>query len=136
MSDLNHTYGGDLIVDDCGGILWAAGTTELAQRLVRRFLTNPAQLAATGMVQIRPDYLFEPSYGAGARQYVDAPYTSTLGQTIQARFTDQIAEEPEVATSPPPAITVAALQSGVLTVNVLVTLNNGTAVIIPLEVSN
>ena len=130
MADISHVWGNDLIIDDCGDILWANGTTEVSQRLVRRFLTNPITFNAQGKVLIKPDYIFEPTYGGGARTYVDALYSPTLAASVQRRLLDQIAEEPLVAATPAPVVQVGQIQGGMV-VNASVTLADGTVALIP-----
>jgi len=130
MADLNHTYGTDLFVDDCGDISYCSGTTEVAQRLARRFLTNPATFTPTGAVAIPPDYIFEPNYGGGAGKYVDNLASPTLVAAIQTRFLDQCVEEPMVASSPAPIITVGLITGGI-TVSATVSLASGGVAAIP-----
>ena len=130
MADLNHTWGQDLSIDDQGGIAGVYGTAELAQRLVRRFLTNPGLLNNDGSVAIPPDYRFEPTYGGGVRRYVDSVSTAETLAAIKTRMLNECQQEPAVSATTPPVIAVEPVAGGIV-VNAYVTLADGTVAILP-----
>lgn len=91
LVDLWHQFGSDLVTDNTGDLLTAAGNDRGQQRILRRLLTNPG------------DYLFHSEYGAGLPQYigkaVDAPKMTAL-------ILSHILLEDVVASNPRPTVTV------------------------------
>jgi hypothetical protein len=132
MADIALDWGGDLNLDETGDLAGADGVLELQQRIVRRFLTNPNITDPNGNVTVPADYIFEPTYGGGARQYVDKNITPGLAAHIQTNLQGQVAQEPEAATYPAPVINVDTdtLPNGII-VNAVVALQNGALVPIP-----
>jgi hypothetical protein len=130
MADIQHLWGNDISIDDQGDIATVYGTAELAQRLVRRFCTNPVLLNNDGTVAIPPDYRFEPTYGEGVRRYVDSVVTNETLSTIQTRLMDGCQQEAEVSTTTPPVITVTAITGGI-SVDAYVTMADGTVAVLP-----
>jgi len=130
MADINHTWGQDIFIDDQGDIASAYGTVELAQRLIRRFLTNPVLLNNDGSVAIPPDYRFQKNYGEGVRRYVDSTVNQETVEAIRTRMLDGCSLEPEVSTTTHPVITIGQITGGIV-VNAYVTLADGTVAVIP-----
>lgn len=97
LSDLNHTWGGDLTAAANGDLLSAQTTMRGQQRVLRRLMTNPG------------DDMFNPTYGAGLARFVGS--TAQPAQ-IGALIRGQMLQEAAVAPSPAPAITVQALPDG------------------------
>lgn len=110
MNDLYHFWGGDLAASANGDLLLADPTTTGEQRVLRRLLTNPQLIDASGNVQASADYTFEPSYGAGLPRQVGLP-VDIPGTT--ATIAGQMAQEQAVSQSPAPVIAVTPIQSGV-----------------------
>lgn len=97
MPDLAHFYGNDINVAANGDLLTADGDGLTTQRVLRRLLTNPG------------DYLWHPEYGAGLPSYIGrAVPTSTIVGVIRS----QLFQEPGVARSPDPQISVKPIPSG------------------------
>ncbi|WP_284944569.1 hypothetical protein [Acidisoma cladoniae] len=91
MSDLNHTFDGDLSVSAGGDLALASGSLLGQQRVLRRLLTNPG------------DYIWHLSYGAGLPAQIGTPASAA---TIRGVVRNQIFNEPLVAADPAPVITV------------------------------
>ena len=130
MADINHTWGQDIFIDDQGDIASAYGTVELAQRLIRRFLTNPVLLNNDGSVAVPGDYHAEQNYGEGVRRYVDSTVNNETLAAIQTRMLNGCQQEDGVSTTSPPVITVGQITGGIV-VNAYVTLADGTVAVIP-----
>jgi len=94
LSDLDQTFGGDISVNNTHDLLLASGVTLCQERILRRLLTNPG------------DYIWQPSYGAGLRQYVGS--VGKINEIVRVIKT-QMALEPGVS-NPQPAVTY--LQNG------------------------
>lgn len=103
MTDLAHTWSGDLSVSPTGDIAVVTGTLEGQQRVLRRLLTNAG------------DYLWHLAYGAGLPQRVGQVASASR---IRATIRRQIFKEAAVSASPAPVISVAADQTGVVFVSI------------------
>jgi len=135
MSDLSLDWGQDLLIDESGDFAVASGTTELQQRLVRRFLTNASDVEAN-VVNAVGDYIFDTSYGGNARRYVDSLIGPGTLAEIRNRLLDQINQEAGVSQTNPPQISVSQVANGVL-VDCAVTAANGQVTLIPqLEITS
>ncbi len=135
MSDLALDWGQDLLIDESGDFAVATGTTELQQRLVRRFLTNASDVEAN-VVNAVGDYIFDTSYGGNARRYVDSLIGPGTLAEVKNRLLDQINQETGVSQTNPPQIAVSQVQNGIL-VDCAVTAANGQVTLIPqLEISS
>lgn len=96
MSDLNHTFDGDLSVNAGGDLAMATGSMLGQQRVLRRLLTN------TG------DYIWHLTYGAGLPGQIGAPANAA---TIRGLVRNQIFNEAIVASDPAPSIAVQTADS-------------------------
>ena len=97
MYDIWHQWDSDLLAGASGDLATASGPELGTQRVLRRLLTNPG------------DYIWNPAYGAGLAQFVGAPVSvSQISAVIRA----QIFQEPSVAQSPAPSITVTSDHTG------------------------
>lgn len=110
MSDLNHYFGGDVSQSATGDLLKVDGTTQGVQRVLRRLLTNPALLDASGNVIAAGDYIFHPDYGAGLPRMVGD--TVDVAK-IKGAIKGQILLEQAVARNPAPTIDVMEITGGV-----------------------
>lgn len=90
--DIDHYYSGDVNPSATGDLATVDALTESAQKVIRRVLTNPG------------DYIQHPDYGAGAPQHVGGP-NSKLGG-LQSKILSQLLQEPSVAVSPTPQVTL------------------------------
>lgn len=98
MSDLNLFIGDDLSVSPTGDIQQIDGLTQTSQRVLRRLLTNAG------------DYIWHPTYGAGLGKKIG---TLLDVRAITGLIRSQIFMEANVARSPAPVITVAAIANGI-----------------------
>lgn len=110
MSDLNHTFGGDLALSTTGDIAKVDGSAMGIQRILRRLLTNPALLDSSGNVSAPGDYIFHPNYGAGLPRMVGD--TVNLAK-IRGAIRGQILLESCVARNPEAIIKVTEIPGGV-----------------------
>lgn len=109
LNDLYHYFGGDLSPSATADLNPVNGSLRGQQRILRRLLTNPREILATGEV-LPPDYIFHPEYGAGLARKVgdvlDVP-------KITALIRGQILMEESVAKTPEPQILVQEIPSGI-----------------------
>ncbi|MBW4024937.1 MAG: hypothetical protein HIU92_17710 [Proteobacteria bacterium] len=96
MSDLNHTFGGDLGVAPNGDLATASGSALGQQRVLRRLLTNAG------------DYIWQINYGTGLPAMIGTPVDTAA---IAGLVRSQIFLEGAVARNPAPAISVQAESS-------------------------
>lgn len=98
MPDLDHTFGGDLVLDN--GTLAIADVPDMVtQRVLRRLCTNPGA------------YLWDLEYGGGLPGMVGSPVEAA---NVSAIIMNQMAMEDGVADTPAPQITVTQDGSGFL----------------------
>lgn len=69
MNGLYLEYGQDLVLTPSGSLQMASGWDLTRQTFERALLTNPVSTTANG-VPIPPDYIFEPTFGVGAGEFV------------------------------------------------------------------
>ena len=93
MSDLSHTFGGDLAVASNGDLAAASGSALGQQRVLRRLLTNAG------------DYIWQLTYGAGLPAMIGMPVDAAV---IAGLVRSQIFLESAVAQTPTPVIDVQA----------------------------
>jgi hypothetical protein len=97
MPDIAHTFGSDLSVSATGDLALSSGPQLTQDRLLRRFLTNPA------------GYIWHLAYGAGLGQFIGQPANAPR---IQGVMRAQALKEATVAVAPAPTVTVAAQVDG------------------------
>lgn len=103
MPDLDHTFGGDLVLS--GGTLGVSTSSDLTtQRLLRRLCTNPGA------------YLWDLEYGAGLPAMVGSPVSA---EDVRAVIAAQMLLEAGVADTPSPQIAVTQNDNGFLYATVL-----------------
>lgn len=93
MSDINHTFGGDLGVGVSGDLAGVSGSALGQQRVLRRLLTNST------------DYIWQLTYGAGLPSMIGMPVDAAA---IAGLIRSQIFLEGAVAQTPSPVIDVQA----------------------------
>jgi hypothetical protein len=101
--EIYQEYGNDLVVTATGDLLTADGGELTNQRIIRRLLTTPITVINP------PDYLDEPTYGAGLPQFVGRPNSPEVEEEINGLVTSQMYLENTVAQNPPPEITITGL---------------------------
>lgn len=100
MADLHLSWGGDLVVAPAGDLLLVDGDGLGVQRVLRRLLTNPAEV------------VFHAEYGAGLASFVGQP---AAPQRLTALIVAQTVQESAVARTPAPQVAVASTADGTLT---------------------
>jgi hypothetical protein len=130
MADFHCPWQTDLSIDSTGDFAAVFGGEEVVQRVVRRFLSNPAGVDLSGQ-PLAPTYIFDPSYGGGARRLVDKPITQAVMDQVKRLFIAQAQLEPEVASDPQPIVTVTRTLDGGLQIAATVFLAGGGVAVIP-----
>lgn len=130
MADFSLPWETDLSADSTGDFASIAGSDEVVQRIVRRFLSNPAGVDLSGQ-PLPPSYVFDPSYGGGARRLVDKPITQAVMDQVKRLFVAQAQLEPEVLADPPPVVNVTKNTDGSLQITASVFLAGGAVAVIP-----
>ena len=105
MSDINHTFGGDLGVGVSGDLAAVSGSSLGQQRVLRRLLTNST------------DYIWQLTYGAGLPSMIGMPVDAAA---ITGLIRSQIFLEGTVAQAPTPVIDVQA-QSSIVSLQITYT---------------
>lgn len=104
--DIYHDYGNDLVVTPTGDLQPVDGITLSNQAITRRLLTIPISVANP------PDYLQEPTFGAGTPVFIGELDSEQNYNKIKGLITAQILLEPTVAQTPPPEIELSGLPQG------------------------
>lgn len=129
-TDLSCPWQTDLSFDATGDFAGVEGSDAFVERIVRRFLSNPAGVDLSGQ-PLPPTYAFDPTYGGGARRLVDKPITPAVIEEVRRLFIAQAQLEPEVAADPQPIVDVVQNADGSLQITATVFLTNGTVAVIP-----
>ncbi len=120
--ELALEYGGDFTLDEQGNLALVIDTYDdpaaTRQRITLLVMTNPTLYDNSGTPIARPDDLFNPSWGAGLRLAVGQDITPTLTSAISARIIAALANDPGIATSPAPIVTVVDEGGGLMLVSV------------------
>lgn len=98
MADISHVWGSDLALSSTGDLLLAEGSEAGRQRVLRRLLSNPA------------DLLYHLAYGAGLPRQI-GEVTDPL--VLEGIVRTQMLDEPVVVQDPPPGVTIARIFGGV-----------------------
>lgn len=108
MQDINQWWSSD-IVSESGGISLSDSVTTTQQRIIRRVLTNPVS------VEGPPDYIWNPTYGCGAKRYVGAPQNKLI--ELKNIIVNQLSFEDGVSQSPLPEV-ILNTSSSLLTITI------------------
>jgi hypothetical protein len=106
MSDVYHWIGGDLSLSATGDLQAVDSTTMGQQRVLRRLLSNSANLAR----EMSADYIWHQDYGASLPREVGL---LTDASRIKAEIRGHIFKESAVSRTPEPEITVMPIPNGV-----------------------
>lgn len=133
-------YGGDFVISPQGSLQLAVddqnSATATTQRLTRLVLTTPIQKDQYGRVIGRGDSYFYPQYGASLRTYVDSTPTASDLAAIRAAILNGIAQDPGIARTPAPIVTITQPDSTSLLVYIQVVTASGQTVTLPNIVIN
>ncbi len=100
--EIYQEFGNDLVVEN-GDLLPVDGVELTNQRVIRRLLTAPISVSNP------PDYLANPTYGAGLPQFVGRNETQDVYNQITGLITSQMYLEATVSQNPAPVITILGL---------------------------
>ena len=132
--DLFLEYGGDLVLDQNGGLQTAVGWDETRQRIVRHLCTNSRSILPDG-TPVAPEYIYDVTYGLDFRRLVDEPigakYQSTLMQAVIAAVTS----DASVNTNVPPSVKLSRPTINTLYVLIAVALEDQSVGQIALQVT-
>lgn len=101
--EIYHEYGNDLVITPNGDLQSVSGIELSNQRIIRRLLTAPIEVANP------PDYLQQPTYGAGLPSFIGRLNTPPVYNEIKALIIAQMYLEPTVAQTPPPDVQLEGL---------------------------
>jgi hypothetical protein len=101
--DLYLEWNGDLVLAQDGNLQAAVGWDQVRQRIIRRMITNSAQVLPTG-VQTPADYFFEPNFGFGLGAMVDGDFTDDFLEQLKSRISQAVFADQDVDATIPPSI--------------------------------
>jgi hypothetical protein len=110
------SWNDDFQINDKGEIYTCDPDTAYKQRLIRRLLTASRVFnQVTGIPIIAPDYIFNPSFGAGLRRKVD---TTLSVDDIKRIVLEQIILDPETSGKVKPIVQVVQMEDRIEAVRV------------------
>jgi hypothetical protein len=101
--EIYHEFGNDLVITPNGDLQTVDGIELSNQRIIRRLLTTPIAVANP------PDYLQQPTYGAGLPQFIGQLDTPQIYNEIRALIISQMYLEETVSQTPPPDVQLTGL---------------------------
>jgi hypothetical protein len=131
----NGGWGGDLVPSSTGDALLAydyPGDPQATKQRIQRIVnTTPRQWdPRTGAVISRGDDPFHPDWGAGLPAQVDELSTPQLLAFIQGQILKGLAGDSSIAPTPPPIVIVSVADYQTVSVQIMVTLVSGQAVVL------
>lgn len=102
ITEIYQDYGNDVVLTAAGDLLTADGATLSNQRIIRRLLTTPISVANP------PDYLANPTYGAGLPQFIGRNNSPALYDEIKRLIISQTLLEQTVAQNPLPTVVLTS----------------------------
>lgn len=117
-------WNGDLQLTPSGSVQAAVGWDQTRQRIVRRWLTTPAQQLPDGSTT-PPGYVFDPAFGIGLAQAVDKPTDAGAQQVMTRKISQGVLEDSDVLSTAPPSILFQELDPNTIRIIVGVTLLTG-----------
>ena len=108
MSNLQGTdfwldWQGDLILTPSGSVQQATGWDRIRQRIIRRIITNAAQLLPNGNYTVA-DNVFSMFYGIGLGAMVDKAFDADYQSAIERKIAQGVLEDEDVDSTIPPSI--------------------------------
>ena len=125
MPDLYMDWQGDLLVTPNGSVQMASSWDHYRQRIVRRLVTNSAQVLPDGSTTA-PDYIFDTAYGFGLAALVDQNPTEAFLQSLTAKIRAAVLADVAVDPGSLPTITIQQPNPSTYIVNIALTLLDGT----------
>lgn len=131
----NSGWNGDFLLTPTGDLQLVtdqpSAPNATMQRLIRLILTNPRLLDPSGNPIAIPNDRFNPTYGAGVRALVGQAITSAMVSGIQSRIIAALLADPDVATNPPPNVSVTQSSLYAVSVSVICYAVSGEIITIP-----
>ena len=123
-ADLYLNWQSDLVVTPSGNLQLAVGFDRIRQRIIRRMITNPAQILPSG--RFTPaDYIFEQKFGLGLGALVDQPESDKMLASLEQHITAAVLQDDNIDTAAPPVIKFYREPSGGLYITIGVTTISG-----------
>jgi hypothetical protein len=130
----NDGYGGVMLMTATGDVQLLIDTPNYPaatlQRVYRLILTSATLRDDEGNAIAPADDLFNPEWGASLRERVGEMYSNTLAQQIVSSVTKALAQDPGIAESPAPVVTVTQAVGAVL-IDVDCTTKDGQQLTVP-----
>lgn len=101
LSDINQTFGSDILTTPAGDLATVSGSSLGVQRIYRRLMTNPGT------------YIQNPNYGAGLPLKVGQALSTGLFDEVKSAVISNIFLEQRVAKTPPPDIKIQEIFNGI-----------------------
>jgi hypothetical protein len=106
--EVYQEFGNDLVITLNGDLQTVDGIELSNQRIIRRLFTTPIAVANP------PDYLQQPTYGAGLPQFIGRLNTPQTYNEIKGLIISQMYLEETVAQTPPPDIELQGLPNALV----------------------
>lgn len=124
MTTLYLDWNSDLIIAPNGSVLMATGWDEIRQRIIRRAVTNPAEVLPDG--RFTPaDYIFHVTYGEGIASLVDQNPNANFWPDFKSKINSACLQDVAVSPGAQPNISFVQPTSYIMQINIVVTLANG-----------
>jgi len=122
--DLMLEWGQDLVLTPNGSLATVDGWSQVRERIIRRFLTNPAQTLPDGSTTAA-DYIFHTDFGLGAGALVSQNPTATFMADVVKRLTAAVLADPSLPPGSAPQVTATQPAPNTFEIFVTVPLGNG-----------
>ena len=117
----NSGWGGDLTIDATGDIVLVSdqpnNPAASLQRIYRNLMTNARIFDDNGNPASSPNDLFAPGFGGSLRALTGQMMTPTLVGEIESNILNGLQQDPTIATSPSPTVTVQNAGSNVVQIS-------------------
>ncbi len=127
-------WGGDLQINQNGGLVLATGWDQVRQRILRRLLTNQSFTLADGS-PVPADYIYDPAYGIGCRRLVGEPGGEATQSRLRQMINAAVLVDEGVDINRLPQITITTFDSFTLYVEIVVYLLTGQPGVLQLTVT-
>jgi len=122
--DFDLEFGQDFVLTPAGALQIATGWPQVRERIIRHFLSNPAQVLPDG--RLTPaDYIFDPNYGIGGGAMVSQNPPTAFTQSLIQRMRQAVLSDAAVDPGSVPQIVVQMPQPNTWIVYVGVQLATG-----------
>jgi hypothetical protein len=132
--DFSLEWNGDFIVTPSGSIQTAVGWTLVRQRIIRRIITNSAEILPDGTFT-NADNIFAPDFGVGLGTLVDQAFNEDFQAELQRRIAQGVLEDQDVDSTIPPSIVFERPNPSTLVIVIGLTLKTGQPGTISIQVT-